>query len=134
MKKTLFLLTLFPILLFSISSEAKIIKLIFNSVFPIDLVVYTNEKEKLVILEEAEIDFTSKCEDATLFYSSENKIVCEDKPFFTSKYKTLKENKNAIGAFYWKKGRPNIIFVKSRLEYFELQLPQKFKKYEVAEL
>lgn len=134
MKKLLFLVTFLPIVLFSASSEAKILRLIFTELYDAELIIYSNEKEKLKTLAEAELKTTSQCSEATFLYSSTYIYSCKDIPLFTSSYKTLRENSNAIGAFYWRKGRPNIIFIKTRLKKFNLELPEKLKKYEVDEL
>lgn len=134
MKAIVFISVFFISLLYSASSESRIISLIFNSLYSKDAIVYTEEEDKIKIIKEAGFDLADSCEDATLFFSSYKIENCQDRPLFTSSYKVLKEDQNAIGAFYWKKGRPNIIFVKSRLEYFELKLPTELKKYEVTEL
>jgi len=53
---------------------------------------------------------------------------CEGKLFFGSHYKHLK-NPHVIGAFFWQKGRPNILFYKSRLDENHISLGKSFEKY-----
>ena len=53
---------------------------------------------------------------------------CNNKPIFATSYKLL-DNENSFGAFYWRKGRPQIKFKLKAIEKFNLHLPQSFKKY-----
>jgi len=53
---------------------------------------------------------------------------CEGKLLFGSRYQHLK-NPHVIGAFFWQKGRPNILFYKSRLEKYHISLDKSYDKY-----
>lgn len=53
---------------------------------------------------------------------------CSSKILFGTKYSHLK-NKNVIGAFFWQKGRPNILFYKKRLQKHHISLDKSFDKY-----
>ncbi len=64
-----------------------------------------------------------------LITGDENLLKRCKKPAIVTKYYLLKKYKNAIGAIYWKKGRPNVVFVKDRLKLFNIQLPDRYKKY-----
>ena len=55
--------------------------------------------------------------------------VCKDKPFFTTSYKSFKNDENSFGAFYWRKGRPQIRFKKHVVDRYNLKLPYSLKKY-----
>jgi hypothetical protein len=55
--------------------------------------------------------------------------VCQDKPLFTTKYRTFKESANSFGAFYWRKGRPQIKFKKSTLLRYKIHLPNSLQRY-----
>ncbi len=135
MKKVLFFIFLFISILFSASSESKIISLIFNSLFKgKEILIYTNSKEKQKIITEAGFIYTYSCKEASIAYISDYSEECKNKPFFTDNYRSFKENPNAIGAFYWKKGRPNILFLKPRLKSFNLKLPNQLVKYQLEEL
>lgn len=135
MRKIILFLMIFTISLFADSSESKIIKLIFDSLFQnekISIFVDTDEKSKIVI--EAGFELAISCSKADIIYSSENSNICPQKAIFTDNYEIFKENQNAIGAFYWSKGRPNIMFDSQRLKNFNLQLPETLKKYETENL
>lgn len=135
MEKILLSIFLFVSVSFSTSSESKIIGLIFHSLFNSKtILIYTNSKEKKEIITEAGFLYTDSCKEATIAYLSDYSKECKNKPFFTDNYNSFKENPNAIGAFYWKKGRPNILFLEPRLKSFNLKLPYELKKYQLEQL
>ena len=51
------------------------------------------------------------------------------KIFFTNNYDSLLKNKQFIGAFFWSKSRPNIVFVKNRLVENNIELPEIYNKF-----
>jgi len=135
MKKIQIVFYIVTTLLHSQSSESKIIQTIFSSMYNNEVLsVYAVDQKKIDILHEAKLRVVKSCENATIAYISLERNACKKKPIFTDNYKTFKNSKNAIGAFYWSKGRPNIIFLQSRLKHFGLTLPQELKKYEMSHL
>ncbi len=78
------------------------------------------------------INRTHKCSDADFVITSTLKQLppkCEDKIIFTNKYRLFQESKQIIGAFFWQKGRPNIIFDRERLKNQNIKLSNSFEKY-----
>ncbi|MFA6137556.1 MAG: hypothetical protein WC667_05655 [Sulfurimonas sp.] len=121
--------------LFGASSESKILKLIFDSLYENrSFSIYTDDEQKAETLKEASIKISSNCHDADIVYASEFSDKCAEKPLFTDNYKTFKNSENSIGAFYWSKGRPNILFLKYRLERHGLRLSEELEKYEMDAL
>lgn len=55
-------------------------------------------------------------------------------PLFTMKYRLFKRCDNAVAAFFWMKGRPNIIYLKPRLESFHLEVDPLMESYIEEEL
>ena len=53
---------------------------------------------------------------------------CNHKILFGTRYKHL-QNPDVIGAFFWQKGRPNILFYKNRLNKHGIVLDSSFDKY-----
>ena len=53
---------------------------------------------------------------------------CQEKILFGTRYSHLK-NPNVIGAFFWQKGRPNILFYQERLKKKNIKLDSSFDKY-----
>jgi len=54
----------------------------------------------------------------------------DDKMLFTLSYRDyITHEEQAIGAFFWQKGRPNIILNKRLIQHYHIQLPQEYDKY-----
>lgn len=53
---------------------------------------------------------------------------CQEKILFGTRYSHLK-NPEVVGAFFWQKGRPNILFYKDRLKKKNIKLDSSFDKY-----
>ena len=51
------------------------------------------------------------------------------KPRFVLDYYTLKSDKNAIGGFYWRKGRPQLRLRRANLEKYNLFISKEFEDY-----
>jgi hypothetical protein len=56
-------------------------------------------------------------------------ISCKGKIILTTNYYLLLEYPDAVGAFYWKKGRPHIVFLKERLKKKGITLPYEYEKF-----
>ena len=52
-------------------------------------------------------------------------------PVFSGSYALLVNNPSVVGAFYWEKNHPKIVFVRSRLKRFGLRVAPDFAKYVV---
>lgn len=52
-----------------------------------------------------------------------------DKLFFTNNYRRLLLDKRFYGAFFWNKSRPNIVFIKRRLEEKSIKLPKSYDQF-----
>ncbi|ACO04327.1 MAG TPA: hypothetical protein DEP48_06620 [Persephonella sp.] len=73
---------------------------------------------------------THSCYSADIIIAKEKKkIPCKGKIILTTNYYLLLEYPDAIGAFYWKKGRPHIVFLKERLEEKGITLPYEYEKF-----
>ena len=53
---------------------------------------------------------------------------CNDKLLFGTKYLHTKDHR-VLGAFFWQKGRPNIIFYQKRLKEYNVTLDNSFAKF-----
>ncbi len=56
-------------------------------------------------------------------------VNCQEKPLFVTSYKAFKDNPNSFGAFYWRKGRPQIRFREEVMRRYHLTLPNALKRY-----
>lgn len=54
---------------------------------------------------------------------------CLDKPLFASRYRLFREHEEIVGAFFWQKGRPNIVFSAGRLQQRGITLSAEFTPY-----
>ena len=58
-----------------------------------------------------------------------NKTDINNKHVFVLDYYLLDKIPQSFGAFFWKKGRPNIVFIKPRLKQQSLELSSELKPY-----
>lgn len=85
-------------------------------------------EEKKIVDNSILMKSVKECQNADMVLSKKS-VTCRDKVLFFTNYKTFKNNEQAIGAFFWQKGRPNIIFRKEVLGQFNIVLSEKFDKY-----
>lgn len=116
---------------YEIKLYEKVLPAIF-SVKPIKVFVDNDMKELLKNSKKFKI--TDNCDNATVlligksFKNVENNR-CKNKPIFYTNYRNYKKDKNGFGVFYWRKGRPQIKFKSSSLNYFNIKLPQGLQRY-----
>ena len=78
------------------------------------------------------ITVVNDCRDANILYGASFEslpIVCQLLPRFTTEYRIYQEDKQSIGAFYWRKGRPQLRFNKERCDAFTIVLPEALVNY-----
>ena len=76
---------------------------------------------KFVSCSQADIAFTSQ--------EKETKMKCKTGLVFATSYYLYRHSPMVVGAFFWQKGRPNIIFRKKQLKKLGIKLPREFDKY-----
>ena len=97
-----------------------------------NLFVYTDESSKNLIQKSEIFQLSSNCRDATLLIGddfSQLDTQCLNKPVFSISYRGFKNSPNSFGAFYWRKGRPQIKFKLDIIKKFNLYLPLNMLKY-----
>lgn len=118
-----------------IELEAKIISNIATTSLNNDIKLYipniTNSEKKIYSKLFTVVD---NCSDANFVFVKKTfniNSTCssEDKIFFTNNYERLLKNKDYIGAFFWNKSRPNIIFIKNRLAQQNIKLPVDYENF-----
>ena len=76
----------------------------------------------------------TNCENADfMIIGKDSEEINYNKPAIVFDEDLIKKVKNAVGALYWKKGRPQLIFIKNRLDKYKIQLPSEYKGYLVDE-
>ncbi len=53
---------------------------------------------------------------------------------FVTDYRLLKNSFDIVGAFYWRKGRSQLLFIKNRLDAYHVTLPKEYEDFMVDEL
>ena len=65
----------------------------------------------------------------------EKNMQTDKKPMlFTTDYRFLERSDDIIGAFYWRKGRSQLLFIKNRLDEHHITLPKEYEDFLVDEL
>ena len=79
------------------------------------------------------LQFVKNCIHADLILTSKLnhlKNICLKKPVFVTDYSEYIHHKNLIiGALFWQKGRPVLLFIKKNLERFHVKLPPTYSIY-----
>lgn len=127
--KIIFLI-IFSISLYANSSyELKLYDKVFTSLFEKEKInIYTTKKYKSIFKYHYRFNIVSDCNEADLIFSNIDSN-CTKKPIFVKDYKSFKETKNVIGAFYYRKGRPQLKLNKKNIKKFNLNIDNYLKDY-----
>lgn len=99
----------------------KVLEKIFASIdIGQELKIYSNDKGiESEFAKRKRFSVVSRCENASLLVLTDEVELdkgCKNRATFVMSYELLRKNKQSFGAFFWKKGRPNIILLKPRME------------------
>ena len=135
MKKYLLAFILLPLLLQAsqLSYEAKIYRLTASVLFPNKKIIYVwtdSDKNSKVLRQIPTVKQVEEIEKADILFVTHRTDISSKTMKFVTSYKLLKRYKaSAIGGFYWKKGRPNILFLDSSVKKYNVKLPESMHKY-----
>lgn len=106
----------------------KVIPLIFDSKI---INVYVDSDTQEIIEESTILHIRDNCDEIDLIISKKEleNIRCKDIPLFATSLNAYKDSKNSIGAFYWRKGRPQLKLNAEIIKKFNLNLPKSLEKY-----
>lgn len=110
--------------------------------------VYTEEKEYMDVFQYSERFLLSdKLEESDILLIAENstlnnalrtikanKAIRKKLIIFVTNYQLLSVSEDVVGAFYWRKGRPQLLFIKNRLDKHNVVLPEEYKSFMVNHL
>jgi len=98
--------------------------------------VWSDSQEKQQMLASIqEVKIVKEKKDADILIINKPNDIVKNKIIFVTNYPLLKTYEGwVIGGFYWKKGRPNIIFLKKNLLKKHLSLPLSFNDFIEDEL
>lgn len=130
-------------------STLKMYHSIFTALSPkASIAVYTKDQEyrdvfshsKRISLSDKfeEADIALVTEESTLnnvLYRVQVNINDSKKPIiFVTNYHFLKMSDDIVGAFYWRKGRSQLLFIKKRLGQHNITLPKEYQSFMVDEI
>ena len=130
------ILTLFSLfsLVLSNEFELKIIKEILSNLeFKKKIIIYSSDQELSNSLKQ-NYHTTTNCSNANLLiirYQDDIPKNCKikDKSIFALDYELLYKTKNAFGAFFWKKGRANIVIIEPRIKKLHIKTTSSLDDY-----
>lgn len=151
MKKFLFLsiLTISHIFGAEKQSTLNIYISIFSALAPVSpVVVYTDDKNLKMIFKDSEkiqladsLDYadialvTGMHSLKSILSSLGKQKDNSSKPLvIVTDFRFLKYSERIAGAFYWRKGRSQLVFIEKRLRQFNIALPKEYHKYLIGSL
>ena len=110
--------------------------------------VYTEDKEyREVFRHSKRIFLTNKLEESDIVLITNdrtlssilskinaNKNIGKKPMIFVTNYHLLKISDEIVGAFYWRKGRSQLLFIKKRLKQHNITLPKEYQSFMIDEL
>ena len=127
--KAIYIIIVFTTYLFGNSYEIKLYEMVFTKLFNKPIIKLFVDKNKREFKNSKILKIVNNCKEADiiLLYKLEN-LKCENKPVFVTNYIDFISS-NAVGAFYWRKGRPQLILNKNMIECYHLHLDKSLLKY-----
>lgn len=134
------ILTLFLVALSSASENkdairAQIVEKILSNISINEVIAVWSDNKELIaeFKKNSNIITTLNCEKATIIVI-ENKEnlhgdACKNKPIFVLNYNLLKDIPDSFGAFFWKKGRPNIVIIEPRTALQNITVSKELNAY-----
>jgi hypothetical protein len=107
--------------------EIKLFEKLFTGLFNKKTVYIYTKNKKYINIKSGYLINVDKCQKADLVLGISQ--TCKNKPVFLLDYYSYKENKNALGAFYWRKGRPQLRLRKKIIKKYHLQLLSEFREF-----
>lgn len=119
-------------LMAQINQEAKIIKYIMQNINNNTIhKVFTDDIELQKSLRESGYTIVNNSKNADfIILKNKHKLSNTQAKVFVLKYELLNEIPQSFGAFFWKKGRPNIVFIAPRVKKEHIKLSKDLQDYE----
>ena len=134
MKKIILLLSISFLLLASdMQYELKIYATLLHNIFPKkqSIKVWSDDAKKEKMLATLSgIKIVKNIKNANILIVKKSRKLPKKKLIFAINYLIFKYyEKDAIGGFYWKEGRPNILFLQQNLAKHHIKLPKEFNEF-----
>ncbi|MFA5234855.1 MAG: hypothetical protein WC390_10685 [Sulfurimonas sp.] len=137
--KKFFLLLLLTFSLFASDSKdvlrAQIIEKIISNISINEVITVWSDNKELIaeFRKSSNIITTDDCGKANIVVIENAKNIenkdCKNKPVFVLNYNLLKDVPESFGAFFWKKGRPNIVLIKPRTLSHGITIAKELEAY-----
>lgn len=97
-------------------------------------IVWSDNKELIAgFKKNGDLTTAVNCEKATIVVIENKENIqpdaCKNKPVFVLNYNLLKDIPESFGAFFWKKGRPNIVIIQPRTESQNITVSKELTAY-----
>ncbi|BCD59642.1 MULTISPECIES: hypothetical protein [unclassified Nitratiruptor] len=132
-------ITLIFLLICSVSAsifqiEQKIYSTVLHALFPHKYIIkiWTDDEKKKSLFHTLPLNvrLVEEPNEADILFVYHKPDIKTEKMIFAGSYHLLKiYRKQAIGGFYWQKGRPNLIFLKNNIHKYKIELPKELQKY-----
>ena len=114
--------------------ELKLYEKVLPSIFTkLPIKVFVDKKHRKMLQNSSKFKVVDNCNESVVLLVGKDftklPSECKNKPLFSTSYRSFKNDKNSFGAFYWRKGRPQIKFKNDVLDRYNLNLPASLKKY-----
>ena len=127
------MLFLFSFLNANDSLTLKLYEKVLTSVFHSQTIKVFADKSTKKILKNSDIfEVVDSCDKSVVVLVgkfSNLMDTCKNKPIFSTNYRAFKHTPNSFGAYYWRKGRPQLKFKRETLDRYQLSLPLALEKY-----
>ena len=132
-KIVLTLLVLFSLLDANDNLTLKLYEKVLTSIFHSQTIkVFVDSETRNILKDSNKFEIVDSCDKSVVvlvgkFFNLSN--TCGDKPIFSTDYRGFKNTPNSFGAYYWRKGRPQLRFKQKTLDKYHLSLPVALEKY-----
>ena len=99
--------------------------------------VFSTSKRLHLVSDPKEADIVLITNERTLsrvFAQNQTSVIGKKPILFVTDYHLLDRSEEIVGAFYWRKGRSQLLFVKNRLDKYNITLPDEYQRFTVDEL
>ena len=132
-KIILTLLLLFSVLNANDNLTLKLYEKVLTSIFHSQSIkVFVDSDTREILQQSNRFEIVDTCDKSVVVLVgkfSKLSEICKDKPLFSTDYRSFKHTPNSFGAYYWRKGRPQLTFKRRTLEKYHLSLPLALEKY-----
>lgn len=131
--KPFVILLFISVILHAESYTLKLYEKLLSSLFETPITLFADKENRQILQKSNLFNVQDRCDRSVkLLVGSKFTTLpyaCRYKPLFATTYRAYTHYPNAFGAFYWRKGRPQIHFKKTVLEHFRLKLPENLKRF-----